>query len=316
MTDLHNELAETQNDEIQAIPLELEVQDVLIDETSIWILSMQQVTKLNRETLVVERKFQHNDWIAVTFIKANNILWILNRPVSRNGYIAEIDVNTGETKAIYETGRYPMDMEFDGEHLWVANFSDDTVTKIRVSDGTLVGTFPVGRGPLAIAFDGSDLWVANSNDNTVMLLNVDTGNAINSYRVEEYPSTVIAVDSAVWLAHARDNSIMKVDSEHAAPIAQFTLSSCTYQLGECGISSLAFDGSGIWATVSLADQLVRFDLRNEAISDRISFPEGSRPGNLRYAQGDVSDYLFVVHGSSRFFPPSTISRIELEVQSE
>jgi DNA-binding beta-propeller fold protein YncE len=41
------------------------------------------------------------------------------------------------------------------------------VTKLRASDGSTLGTFPVGAGPVGVAFDGANIWVANSSDNTI-----------------------------------------------------------------------------------------------------------------------------------------------------
>ena len=54
----------------------------------------------------------------------------------------------------YIVGREPWGLAFDGEHTWVANSGNDTVTKLRAADGTNLGTFPVGHGPIDLAFDG------------------------------------------------------------------------------------------------------------------------------------------------------------------
>jgi DNA-binding beta-propeller fold protein YncE len=52
----------------------------------------------------------------------------------------------------------------------VANFWDDTVTKLRASDGSELGTFNVGGGPVGLAFDGANIWVTNGYDDNVMKL--------------------------------------------------------------------------------------------------------------------------------------------------
>ena len=52
-------------------------------------------------------------------------------------------------------------MAFDGAHIWVANFGDTSVTKLRASDGAFLGIFAVGGGPYGVAFDGTHIWVAN-----------------------------------------------------------------------------------------------------------------------------------------------------------
>jgi len=51
---------------------------------------------------------------------------------------------------------------FDGAHIWVTNYGDGSVTKLRASDGATLGTFPVGYDfPTGIAFDGANIWVTN-----------------------------------------------------------------------------------------------------------------------------------------------------------
>ena len=63
-----------------------------------------------------------------------------------------------------------MGATFDGNNVWVANFGDNTVTKLRTSDGTVLGTYTTGPGPCGIAFDGANIWVANRAAGTVSKL--------------------------------------------------------------------------------------------------------------------------------------------------
>ncbi|HOL72818.1 MAG TPA: hypothetical protein PLA43_18280 [Bryobacteraceae bacterium] len=72
--------------------------------------------------------------------------------------------------ASFAVGQGPRGVAFDGTHIWVANYFDRTVTKLRASNGSLVGTYPVGDLPEGVAFDGTHIWVANYNSNTVSKL--------------------------------------------------------------------------------------------------------------------------------------------------
>jgi hypothetical protein len=45
-------------------------------------------------------------------------------------------------------GNHPQGIAFDGSNIWVANDSDNTVTKVRASDGAVLGTFAVGVEPV------------------------------------------------------------------------------------------------------------------------------------------------------------------------
>jgi DNA-binding beta-propeller fold protein YncE len=53
-----------------------------------------------------------------------------------------------------------MGLAFDGTNIWVANSSENTVSKLGASDGSLVETFSTGgSAPQAISFDGVNIWV-------------------------------------------------------------------------------------------------------------------------------------------------------------
>jgi DNA-binding beta-propeller fold protein YncE len=72
--------------------------------------------------------------------------------------------------AEYDLGNVPLAAAFDGTSIWVTNFLDNNVTKLRVSDGSNPGTFPPGQHPAGIAFDGGTMWVANQSDGTASRL--------------------------------------------------------------------------------------------------------------------------------------------------
>jgi hypothetical protein len=66
------------------------------------------------------------------------------------------------TTATFPVGRAPWAAAFDGSSIWVTNFPDATVTRLRPSDGLRLGTFKTGNGPTAMTFDGENLEVIPS----------------------------------------------------------------------------------------------------------------------------------------------------------
>ena len=64
-------------------------------------------------------------------------------------------------------GNSPFGVAFDGTHIWTANYSDSTVSKIVAATGVVAATIDVGNGPFGVAFDGTHIWTANGNDDTV-----------------------------------------------------------------------------------------------------------------------------------------------------
>ena len=75
-----------------------------------------------------------------------------------------------EAGNFFSVGDGPRGICFDGANIWVANHSDDTVTKLKASDGSTVGTYSVGDYPRDICFDGANSWVTNQASYTVSKL--------------------------------------------------------------------------------------------------------------------------------------------------
>ena len=66
-------------------------------------------------------------------------------------------------------GDAPVGIAFDGTHIWVTNYNDNTVSRIDVSN--YVGAdVDVGSSPSDAAVDGNNIWVANRDDDTVSKL--------------------------------------------------------------------------------------------------------------------------------------------------
>ena len=62
----------------------------------------------------------------------------------------------------FAVGPRPYGVAFDGENVWVSNWGDNSVTKLRANDGKVLGTFSVAVNPLGLAFDGANIWIAEN----------------------------------------------------------------------------------------------------------------------------------------------------------
>jgi YVTN family beta-propeller protein len=119
--------------------------------------------------------------------------------------------NDGAPVGTFRTGTAPFDLAFEDDNVWVTNFYENTVTKLRVSDGRLLGTFQVGHGPAGIAFDGRNLWVANNGSSTVTVVRPSDGSTLATMPVGTGPFGIeIATTMGtprVWVASAATNSV-------------------------------------------------------------------------------------------------------------
>ena len=135
---------------------------------------------------------------------------------------------------------------FDGEHIWVANSVDHTVSKLAL-DGTVVGAFPVGQGPIALAFDGKNIWVANWRENTLSKVGPD-GADLGKFpvvmlafdfildRLGELPLTLTVDGERVWISKSGHGTVSRKQLDGV------TIG--TYPVGS-GPASVAYDGASL-----------------------------------------------------------------------
>jgi uncharacterized protein (TIGR03437 family) len=84
----------------------------------------------------------------------------------------------------------------------VANVNDNTVTELLASTGATVGTYPVGSEPYAAAFDGGNIWVANFEDDTVTKISPTSPQApyISPGGVVPLDSTASTIQPGEWVS--------------------------------------------------------------------------------------------------------------------
>ncbi len=73
-----------------------------------------------------------------------------------------------------KVGRHPQDLAWapDGEHLYVTNVDDHTVSVINLAKRHVTATIPVGASPTSIAITptGKKAYVTNLDDGTIRVL--------------------------------------------------------------------------------------------------------------------------------------------------
>jgi DNA-binding beta-propeller fold protein YncE len=105
------------------------------------------------------------------------------------------------TTTSFSVGNDPLGMAFDGANVWVANFDDGTVSKLRANDGSLQGTFTIGSGvePYGVTYDGANIWVSNSASGTVTKLQGSTGKILGTFTVGSHPGWMAFDGANIWV---------------------------------------------------------------------------------------------------------------------
>lgn len=124
------------------------------DGTYIWLGTTNSIGKLNLTT-DTRTSVQTGLGEIYDMLYVDGYIWALDYD---NGRVYKID-SSGTTVGTITVGTHPIDMEYDGAFIWVANYSDHTLTRINVKTSgtsTVNLTATTGVGPLA--FDGYRLW--------------------------------------------------------------------------------------------------------------------------------------------------------------
>jgi len=164
----------------------------------------------------------------------------------------------GDRPTSYPVGDEPRALLFDGSSLWVANFFDNSLTKLAASDcgsapdvcGQSLGTIEVDDLPVALAFDGDNLWVASSFEQTVSAVSPASGEVIGRYALPHVPSALVWDGESLWSANAFAGTVTKIasDGQILADI----------EVGK-GPVAIAFDGASLWVINQEGKSLVRIE---------------------------------------------------------
>jgi len=164
----------------------------------------------------------------------------------------------GDRPTSYPVGDEPRALLFDGSSLWVANFFDNSLTKLAVSDcgsapdvcGQSLGTIEVDDLPVALAFDGDNLWVASSLEQTVSAVSPASGEIIGRYALPHVPSALAWDGESLWSANAIAGTVTKIasDGQILADI----------EVGKAPVA-IAFDGTSLWVIDQEGKSLVRIE---------------------------------------------------------
>jgi sugar lactone lactonase YvrE len=138
---------------------------------------------------------------------------------------------------------------FDGENVWVTNFTgagNGTVSKLRASDGQIVGVYTVGGNPLGVTFDGVYIWVANLGGASVSKLRASDGKVMGTYTVPPEPYGVVSDGKHIWVTGAL--ALTELQASDGEIVAKYSIGNT---------AGVAFDGKNVWVADTFHDLLHR-----------------------------------------------------------
>jgi serine/threonine protein kinase/streptogramin lyase len=126
-------------------------------------------------------------------------LWIVNRAANQ---VVEIDPLTSQSQQAITMGQQPTAIAVGTNALWVANFADDTVTRVQIPGPGQTPTtsdFPVGDGPVDVAVGEAAVWVVNQLDRTAIRIDPESGDVEATIGLGNEPQRVAAGEGSVWV---------------------------------------------------------------------------------------------------------------------
>ncbi len=143
----------------------------------------------------------------------------------------------------------PFGLASDGENIWVANLSGNTIGKIsrEAMDVSEVEFIPItdiaGTASWAIAYDGCCLWFTIFTHDLVVRFNPSTGE-IRNIQVGPEPRGIAFDGDFVWVCSLDGRSVSVIDVETCQVVR--TIALFDHSGAPASPDSIAFDGSHIW----------------------------------------------------------------------
>jgi hypothetical protein len=171
--------------------------------------------------------------------------------------VTEVNASTGAPVWLAEGPSYgfnqPAAISYDGEHLWIANSSGNSVTEIDAPTGSLIrvirgASFDL-NSPSAVAYGGGDVWIANSvtsSSSTVTEIDATTGALVRVISLDlPYPSDAAFLGGNVWIASGVGHLLAEIDASTGALIRVTGQRPTAYVALERRITAC---GGDLWST--------------------------------------------------------------------
>jgi DNA-binding SARP family transcriptional activator len=191
------------------------------------------------------------------------------------GTLAVVPIDSDRAKRTFAVGRLPRGLALGYGAAWVADVTDETVSRVTV-DGDVV-TIGLGTTPTAIAVGPVGVWVIAESEGTLAHLEPSTGRILNRVRLRPGLTDIAEGFGSVWVTNGEAGTLTRVDARHTDRIT--TVSGLSRPTG------IAVDGRSVWVAERTARRLVRIDPRTMRVIDRV--PVNLPPGELAAAGGAI-----------------------------
>ena len=205
---------------------------------------------------------------------------------------ASQDANSPAVVQSYPVGPFPVDLAFDGRHIWVVNLGSDSLTKLA-PDGHTVGEFSAGTLPQAITYDGQHLWVSTSHGEIIKLSR--EGKILLQVQLDGILTSIVSDGNSIWVADTIDGLVTKLHPEGRVE--------GSFDIGVKPVD-LLFDGNHLWVANVGNDTLLKLDQNGQVILT----VHAEQPGALAFD----GKSLWATNTGFPFVPGSTVTKFDTD----
>lgn len=192
-----------------------------------------------------------------------------------DGTVSRIDPRTRTVVQTIEVGAAPSGLAVGFGSVWVANSGARSVSRINVATNRVVQTIDVGNGPTGVAVGGGAVWVTNAVDGTVSRIDPSNGTASVPINVGASPNGVTADESSVWVANLEPGTVSKIDPTTSKVIDSIAVGN--------GPRALAIGEGSVWTANSRDGTISRIDTASDHVTATI--PVGDAASAVTVASG-------------------------------
>jgi peptide/nickel transport system substrate-binding protein len=186
-----------------------------------------------------------------------------------------IDPGDGRITEQYGVGRGPKALVAGGGSTWVANATDNTVT--RIDPGHELVAIPVGTEPGGLAFAGGALWVTRPRDRSVSQVVPATNALGRRIVVGNEPRAIVAAYGSLWVTSGVDRRVIRIDLARGAVADRIPVGA--------NPTAIAAGAGAIWVTSEEGGAVFRLDRHSGAATRTINV--GNGPAGIAVGEGAV-----------------------------
>ncbi len=177
--------------------------------------------------------------------------------------IVRVDAAEGTIAENVAVGRHPTAVLTAGTSLWVANFADQTISRIDLDNGS-VRTIAAQGAPTALAVGADAVWVANGFAASVSRTNPATDSIVQTIRVGSGPDAITSLRDSVWVANRIDDTVVRIDPTTNSVTDVVEVASSPVALAQ-GVGDL-------WVANHLSSSVWRIDPETTEVTAKIAVP--------------------------------------------